>query len=116
MKDTINNPLSTHLFISYHALLKIRAYIFTLDSYWRISSGLHTAAQICVGALVGSIDGALWQKLCSTCLDSKVQNLLPSPQVPFAYVAGVLVVGAMAVGSVERKIGKLFNRVKKRES
>lgn len=82
-------------------------------STWRVTSGLHTAAQIGVGASVGSLVGVTWQHHCATQLNAKLMGFLsrfPNDQVPFSYVAGVMIVGAMTVGSVERKIAKLINK------
>jgi hypothetical protein len=78
-------------------------------SYWRIFSGLHTAAQIGVGAGVGGAVGWLWQGVCQTELNGRLGAVLKAHYVdglvPLSYIAGVMVLGAMTVGSVERKIG-----------
>lgn len=84
-------------------------------SSWRVHSGLHTPAQIIVGACVGSAVGASWHELCTRGeLNARVLGFLsrfPGSQVPLPYLAGVMVVGALTVGSVERKIAKAMKRI-----
>lgn len=78
-------------------------------------SGLHTPAQIAVGASVGAAVGAGWQELCRAELNARVVTLLsrryPGGMVPLPYVAGVMVAGALTVGSVERKISAAMKRI-----
>lgn len=84
------------------------------NSSWRVHSGLHTPAQILVGAGVGSAVGAGWQGLCKTELNARVLGFLsryPGSQVPLPYLAGVMLVGALTVGSVERKIARAMKRI-----
>jgi hypothetical protein len=86
----------------------------THHSSWRVHSGLHTPAQIAVGAAVGSAVGAGWQGLCTQQLNARVREFLgrfPGGRVPVPYVAGVMLVGALTVGSVERKIAKAMRRI-----
>lgn len=77
-------------------------------------SGLHSPAQIVVGAGVGSTVGAGWQHLCRTELNACVAGVLgryPGSRVPLPFLLGVMVVGALTVGSVERKIGRAMKRI-----
>ena len=83
-------------------------------SSWRVHSGLHTPAQILVGAGVGATVGASWQELCTAQLNARVVGVLsryPGSRVPLPYLAGVMVAGALTVGSVERKIARAMKRI-----
>jgi hypothetical protein len=86
-----------------------------LDSYWRIFSGLHTTAQVAVGATLGSLVGFLWEGACRDHIGRRVAEMMPYPKLPVEYVLAVMVVGALTVGSVERKIAKLVKKVVRRE-
>ncbi len=101
--------------VDYRAAIALVGVYVAVASSWRVFSGLHTQAQIGVGALVGSGVGVAWQHFCRTALDEKVAGVLvrryPGAQVPFAYLAGVMVVGALTVGSVERKISAAMRRI-----
>jgi membrane-associated phospholipid phosphatase len=87
--------------------------LYTLISlYYRIQVNLHTWQQVIVGLSVGSMNGYLWHRWChttalldwvrETCLDAH-SGLLP---VPMLIVP--IVLGAVTVGSLERRLGDLF--------
>lgn len=92
------------------------ALVCGVSSYWRIYSGLHTFAQILAGAVGGSTVGLAWEHLSHQLLNQRLGELLagyPNSQVPLPYIASVMVVGALTVGSVERKIGKLVRALRR---
>lgn len=63
----------------------------------------------------GTTVGLCCERLAHDRVNATLRSLLsayPNAQVPLPYVAGVMVVGALTVGSVERKIGKLLRRMK----
>jgi membrane-associated phospholipid phosphatase len=95
-------------------IFSVVLYVLTASS-WRVFSGLHTPAQIVVGAGVGSGVGVAWQYVCRTRVNGEVGRWLlarfEGGQVPLSYLVGVMVVGALTVGSVERKISKAMRRI-----
>lgn len=63
---------------------------------------------------MGATVGAGWQELCTAQLNARVVGLLsryPGSRVPLPYVAGVMLAGALTVGSVERKIARAMKRI-----
>ena len=63
---------------------------------------------------MGGAVGAAWHGLCQATLNARVLRFLgryPGSRVPLSYLAGVMVVGALTVGSVERKIAKAMRRI-----
>lgn len=86
----------------------------SVASAWRVFSGLHTSAQILVGAGVGGGVGLAWERACAMVCDHQVGAFLArykGGQVPVVYLVGVMVVGALTVGSVERKIAKAMRQI-----
>lgn len=70
----------------------------------RVRAGLHTMAQIGVGAVIGAANGALWFRTSPALLEWVVCRQV-SGNAP---VALLLVLGALVVGSVERAIARLL--------
>lgn len=95
-------------------IFSVVLYVLTASS-WRVFSGLHTPAQIVVGAGVGSAGGLGWQYVCRTRVNGEVgrwlQGRFEGGRVPLSYLLGVMFVGALTVGSVERKIAKAMRRI-----
>lgn len=103
--------------LDYMATIGVGVVYIAVASSWRIYSGLHTKAQIGVGACVGSVVGAAWQHFCQKDLNGRLGSVLlqhypPEGRVPLVYVGGVMVIGALTVGSVERKIAKAMKKLK----
>ena len=76
------------------------AVVLGLASYGavhRVRSGLHTPAQICVGAAIGSADAALWLLWAQP----RLQRALSGGQL-VALASVFVVIGALTIGSVER--------------
>jgi len=73
----------------------------TAGSVHRVKSGLHTPAQITVGAAVGSADAAVWL----IWLQPMLADMLDAASLA-AIAAIVVVAGALTVGSVERWLRK----------
>ncbi|KAM3572863.1 hypothetical protein VYU27_005166 [Nannochloropsis oceanica] len=89
-------------------------YVLTASS-WRVFSGLHTPAQILVGAGMGSGVGVGWQFKCRTRMNEEVGRWLyarfEGGRVPLSYLVGVMIIGALTVGSVERKFAKAMRQI-----
>lgn len=92
---------------------------YTLVSLsYRVQTKLHSLDQILVGAVVGSLNGAIWWSLCLgnnpyginfndwvTSHALNAQGLLPWPMLSIPAI-----VGALVVGSVERRLAKFFKK------
>ena len=70
----------------------------------RVRAGLHTMAQISVGAVIGAANGASWFRTSPALLEWVASRQLGGN----APVALLLVVGALVVGSVERTIARVL--------
>ena len=69
----------------------------TYGAVHRVRSGLHTPAQICVGAAIGAADAALWLLWAQP----RLQRALSGGQL-VALASVFVVIGALTIGSVER--------------
>jgi membrane-associated phospholipid phosphatase len=89
----------------------------SISLIYRVKVNLHSVDQIAVGAVLGTVDGALWWQLCSTngwffhgfnLVDwvsaSGVMN--EYGLLPWYFLAVPALIGAAVVGSVERRLGK----------
>lgn len=45
------------------------------NSLWRVKAGLHTIAQVSVGAVVGASDAALWYWFCKAYFTTQVERV-----------------------------------------
>ncbi|EKX51638.1 hypothetical protein GUITHDRAFT_134529 [Guillardia theta CCMP2712] len=82
----------------------------TYSAAWRVRAGFHTPAQILVGSVLGGFNGMAWfyfnhQNMAA--LQRLDVFLKESSALPWA-LCGSLIVGALLVGSVERKISKFL--------
>ena len=74
---------------------------------WRVSSGLHTTLQVLVGSVLGGFNGVLWLRFSAAHMDwlQRLDSALSSNgALPSAAIVGVLLAGALIVGSVERRL------------
>ena len=71
----------------------------------RVRAGLHTRAQVAVGAFIGSANGAA-MFYASPALEARLAARADGHGAPSALLAGLLVVGALVVGSVERWLAR----------
>ncbi|KAG7350971.1 PAP2 superfamily protein [Nitzschia inconspicua] len=97
---------------------------YTLISLkYRIQTNLHSFEQIAVGAVVGSLNGALWWQLCTGTNNPGRINIVDwvsaSPIIDSQtgllrwYLLSVpALVGAAVVGSVERRLARYFSNKK----
>jgi membrane-associated phospholipid phosphatase len=79
----------------------------TSSAVWRVTSGLHTSAQIAVGALLGGTNGVLWFRFTAARMDALSAldaAMAANTSIP-AILCAVLISGALIVGSIERKLG-----------
>jgi membrane-associated phospholipid phosphatase len=126
------DPPSDHGMPSSHAMslgfiftftaLSVRWTAFPLLVYavvslaYRIRTHLHSPDQILVGSVVGSINGAVWWSLClgsnpyGICVNDWVAAHVLNARgvLPWPMLAVPALVGAVVVGSVERRLVKLF--------
>ena len=72
-------------------------------AYLRVRAGLHTVAQVSVGACLGTVAGAGWLAIQPT-VQAYVSARLHG--IGTAAVVGLLLTGALVVGSAERVLGK----------
>ena len=92
----------------------------TVSLAYRVTTKLHTWQQIAVGFVVGSTNGAIWRHLCDgrnpfhiNIMDTVSANLLNDAGVlPWPYLAVPALVGAIVVGSVERRISGWYKKIK----
>jgi membrane-associated phospholipid phosphatase len=86
---------------------------------YRLQTNLHSLDQLAVGAIVGSLNGALWWQFCTGANNSFGINIVDwvnsSPVIdsrtgllPWYLLSIPALVGAAVVGSVERRISKYF--------
>jgi hypothetical protein len=85
---------------------------------YRIQTNLHSLEQIVVGAILGTINGAIWWQLCTGTnnpLGINVVDWISSTPIindqgllPWYLLSVPALVGAAVVGSVERRIAKYF--------
>ena len=83
---------------------------------YRVRVNLHTVDQIAVGAILGTLDGAVWWHLCTKGfrgfnvveLVSSSGMINESGQLYWYFLSVPLLVGAAVVGSLERRLGKYF--------
>jgi len=82
----------------------------TSSAAWRVASGLHTTPQIFVGALLGGVNGVLWFRITASHMDwlQSLDHMLAADRSIPAVLCGILIAGALVVGSVERKLGVLL--------
>jgi hypothetical protein len=59
---------------------------------------------VAVGSLLGAANGFGWYLLCKRSLLRLAEPWLPTGKAPLHATVGLLVIGAAAVGSVERRI------------
>lgn len=80
------------------------------SAVWRVASGLHTMPQILVGALLGGANGVLWFGFTASHMDllQGLDQVLAADRSIPAVLCGILIAGALVVGSVERKLGVLL--------
>ena len=87
---------------------------------YRVTTKLHTWEQISVGFVLGSTNGAIWRHLCDgrnpfhiNIMDMVSTTLLSEVGVlPWPYLAVPALVGAIVVGSVERRISGWYKKIK----
>jgi PAP2 superfamily len=100
--------------------LPLLAYALVSLKY-RIETNLHSFEQIAVGAVVGSLNGALWWQLCTGALGgiNIVSWVAASPVIdnqtgllPWYLLSVPALVGAAVVGSVERRLARYFSNQK----
>jgi hypothetical protein len=93
---------------------------------YRVQSNLHTIEQIGVGAVLGTLNGALWWKLCTggVVLGDKLINIVDrvaassiiidphTRLLPWYMLSVPALIGAAVVGSVERRLQQFLNKRK----
>ena len=90
---------------------------------YRIQTKLHTVDQVLVGATVGTLNGWLWRILCTSdnsfgfTITDWVSSSFLNEQglLPYWALAVPALIGAMVVGSVERRIARFLEQRKKGE-
>ena len=85
--------------------IPLLSYVMTSLLY-RIETNLHSRDQVLVGLVLGSINGAIWKRLCDTMIIDVVSQyfLNEAGVLPWYLLAIPALLGAMVVGSVERRI------------
>mmetsp|Transcript_23374 Transcript_23374/g.32750 ORF Transcript_23374/g.32750 Transcript_23374/m.32750 type:complete len:295 (+) Transcript_23374:130-1014(+) len=96
-----------------------------LSLYYRVETKLHTKEQVAVGLVVGSTNGYIWKTLCDgtnsylsgvNVMDWVTNAFLNENGVlPFAALAVPALVGALVVGSAERRIIRFLKNKKKKQ-
>jgi len=87
---------------------------------YRVTTKLHTWQQIVVGFILGSTHGAIWSHLCDGrnpfgihIMDIVSSNLLNDAGVlPLPYLVAPALIGAIVVGSVERRLSGWIQKIK----
>lgn len=79
-----------------------------ISLYYRIHTQLHTKEQVAVGLIAGMMNGAVWQYLCSSTVMDWVSSTILNNEglLPYPLLAVPALVGAIVVGSFERRIKK----------
>lgn len=83
--------------------------------YYRVKINLHTKEQVSVGLVIGSFNGSIWNEyFAHSFFFNFVQDALlgHSGTLPIPYLAIPAVVGAMVVGSFERRISRWIKKSK----
>jgi membrane-associated phospholipid phosphatase len=97
---------------------------YSLVSLWyRIDSKLHTWQQIAVGFVLGSANGGIWQWLCQDnnisgfSVTELVRQYLMNDQgvLPWTLLIVPALVGAIVVGSIERRLAGWLKRPQKQK-
>ena len=68
----------------------------------RVRDGLHTVAQVSVGACIGAVNGSVFFRLSPTVEQRLAAIVSGSGAAPSSLFVGLIVAGALLVGSVER--------------
>jgi membrane-associated phospholipid phosphatase len=94
----------------------------SMSLYYRVQTKLHSMEQVAVGLIVGIFNGALWSTLVDgsnpllpqvNIMELVSQHFLDSSGVlPIPYLAVPAIVGALVVGSFERKVSKWIKKLK----
>ena len=76
--------------------------------YYRVHTQLHTKEQVAVGLIVGMLNGAVWRSLCTSHVMDWVSNTILTNEglLPYPLLIVPALVGAIVVGSFERRIRK----------
>jgi dolichyldiphosphatase len=105
-----------------YTTIPLLLYVF-ISLWYRVETKLHTLDQVLVGLVLGTLDSFLWRSLCFgtnpffnnriNIMDWVTSNLLNEQGVMPIYALTVpAIVGALVVGSVERRIQRfLQNRL-----
>jgi len=87
----------------------------SISLIYRVKVNLHTVDQIAVGAVLGTVDGALWWQLCSSTTRFNLVDWVSASGMMNEYgllswyfLAVPALIGAAVFGSVERRLGKYF--------
>eukprot|EP00529_Nitzschia_sp_RCC80_P027478 CAMPEP_0113505118 /NCGR_PEP_ID=MMETSP0014_2-20120614/35127_1 /TAXON_ID=2857 /ORGANISM="Nitzschia sp." /LENGTH=245 /DNA_ID=CAMNT_0000400371 /DNA_START=334 /DNA_END=1071 /DNA_ORIENTATION=- /assembly_acc=CAM_ASM_000159 len=95
---------------------------------YRINTKLHSFDQILVGAVLGSVNGAIWHSVCYGTVTSLPvlgqinvmewvsNNVLSDGLLPWYLLSIPALVGAAVVGSIERRLSHFFNKNKDNET
>ena len=93
--------------------------------YYRVQTKLHTKEQVAVGLIIGIINGALWRTLVDgsnpilphiNIMAFVTENILDQHgTLPIPYLVVPAIVGALVVGSFERKVFKWIQKMKSKE-
>jgi hypothetical protein len=99
---------------------RIPLFFYALISLiYRVEAKLHTWQQIVVGVSIGCFNGALWWQLCVgqgnpfniNVMEWTTTHLLNENGIlPWYFLAVPAIVGALVVGSVERRIAQWLKR------
>jgi hypothetical protein len=90
---------------------------------YRIETKLHTLDQIIVGLFLGTLNALIWSSLCFganplevNIIDFVKNNLLNDQGLlPYYALSIPAIVGALVVGSVERRISRFLKNYKSKE-
>ena len=90
----------------------------SISLIYRVRVNLHTVDQIAVGAILGILDGTVWWTLCTNGFRgfNVVESVSSSGifneygQLHWYLMSLPLLVGASVVGSLERRLGKLWKK------
>ena len=84
-------------------------------AYLRVRAGLHTVAQVSVGAVLGTIAGSVWAAqlqpaLTARVLQSSAGTAMAGTSAAAPAVVALLVLGALVVGSAERVVARWLKK------